>query len=460
MNKSILIIDDEPKMAGILKTALERDGYSVDSITDPTEMADLMIQNQYNIIVSDMKMPKMTGIEVLEKAKKINPDVEFIMITAYATAQTAVESMKKGAYDYLIKPFPIDELKIRIKRIEESKNLKKENQNLKKQLGEKFNIDNLIAMSKVMQDVLAKVRKVAQSKASVLLQGDSGTGKEVIAKAIHNLSNQASKPLITVNCGAIPEGLLESELFGHVKGSFTGAVQNKIGLFKAAEGGTIFLDEIGELPMSLQVKILRVLQEDEIMAVGSSQTEKIDVRVIAATNIPLDLAVKENRFRQDLFYRLNVVPIFIPPLRERKDDIPPLIEHFLKKYSAGKKTKNISQEVINLFLDYDWPGNIRELENTIEHSIVMGDENSITIDDLPWTLQNYYKTNFLKEESISEGTVNLENMSLEEMEKYYILKALNKTNNNNTKAAKLLGITRRTLGYRLKKYGLGNDDEE
>ncbi len=289
---SLLIIDDEPKMTEVLARMLSREGHKVEFTSDPAQGLEQLGSKHFDIILCDLKMPEISGIDVLERAKRISPSTDFVIMTAYATAQTAVEAMKKGAFDYLIKPFPLDELKLLIHRIEETKNLKEENQRLKEVIGQTFNIENIVAQSKQMQDVLTRARKVAQSNASVLLRGESGTGKEVLAKAIHNMSTRANGPLIVANCGAIPENLLESEFFGHVKGSFTGAIETRKGMFESANGGSIFLDEIGEVPMHLQVKLLRVLQEGEIQRVGESTTRKVDVRIIAATNRNLEEGVK------------------------------------------------------------------------------------------------------------------------------------------------------------------------
>jgi transcriptional regulator with PAS, ATPase and Fis domain len=357
--------------------------------------------------------------------------------------------MKKGALDYLIKPFPMDELKLLLKRIEETRNLREENQRLREVIGQKFSVENIVAESRQMQDVLARARKVAASNASVLLRGESGTGKEVLAKAIHTMSSRAAGTLVMVNCGAVPENLLESEFFGHVKGSFTGAIDNRKGMFETANGGSIFLDEIGEVPLHLQVKLLRVLQEGEIQRIGESTAQKVDVRIIAATNRNLEEAVAAGTFRQDLYYRLNVIPVQIPPLRERPDDIPPLIEFFLRKFSQADARKRLSPDSLSLLLRYDYPGNIRELENAIEHAVVLSEQDVIQIGDLPLQVQNFEWTR-----SAGVSNTGAEAMRLEDIEKRCILSALEKARYNYTRAAAHLGITRRTLGYRIQKYGL------
>lgn len=446
---SLLIIDDEPKMSGVLARMLSKDGYDVEWTDSPTVGLEKLGQKFFDIILCDLKMPELSGIDVLERAKRVSPSTDFVIMTAYATAQTAVESMKKGAFDYLIKPFPLDELKLLIKRIEETRNLKEENQRLREVIGQKFSFENIIAASKQMQDVLARARKVAASSASVLLRGESGTGKEVLAKAIHTMSPRANAPLVVVNCGAIPENLLESEFFGHIKGSFTGAIENRKGMFETADTGSIFLDEIGEVPLHLQVKLLRVLQEGEFQRVGESTPHKVDVRIIAATNRNLEQDVASGTFRQDLYYRLNVIPIQLPALRERQDDIVPLVEYFLRRFAPPGSRKMLSPDALSLLRRYEYPGNIRELENAIEHAVVLSEGDMIHVADLPLQIQNF-------EWARGSGVTNasVEHMHLDDIEKRCILSALEKTRYNHTRAAAHLGITRRTLGYRIQKYDL------
>jgi DNA-binding NtrC family response regulator len=446
---SLLIIDDEEKMSSVLARMLGREGYDVEHTTNPASGLESLARKHFDIILCDLRMPELSGIDVLERARRLSPSTDFVVMTAYATAQTAVESMKKGALDYLIKPFPMDELKLLLKRIEETRNLREENQRLREVIGQKFSVENIVAESRQMQDVLARARKVAASNASVLLRGESGTGKEVLAKAIHTMSSRAAGTLVMVNCGAVPENLLESEFFGHVKGSFTGAIDNRKGMFETANGGSIFLDEIGEVPLHLQVKLLRVLQEGEIQRIGESTAQKVDVRIIAATNRNLEEAVAAGTFRQDLYYRLNVIPVQIPPLRERPDDIPPLIEFFLRKFSQADARKRLSPDSLSLLLRYDYPGNIRELENAIEHAVVLSEQDVIQIGDLPLQVQNFEWTR-----SAGVSNTGAEAMRLEDIEKRCILSALEKARYNYTRAAAHLGITRRTLGYRIQKYGL------
>ncbi|MBN1900573.1 sigma-54-dependent Fis family transcriptional regulator [Candidatus Sumerlaeota bacterium] len=449
MPARILIVDDEPKLAGIIKRVLGREGYDVEITHDPLHAVDMMKNTLFDVILSDLKMPGMSGIDILRHARTLQKQADFIIMTAYGTVETAVEAMKLGAFDYLIKPFSMEDLKAMISRLLESKGEKEEEPAHPAKLMDEFAFDNIIAESESMRDVLKRAAKVSKSNVSVLLRGDSGTGKEVLAKAIHQTSARNAKPMITVNCGAIPETLLESELFGHAKGAFTGAVESRPGLFKMADGGTIFLDEVGELPLSLQVKLLRVLQEGEFYPVGESKPVKVDVRVIAATNRDLEKAIEDGAFRRDLYYRLNVVPIHIPPLKERLEDIPPLIERFLKKYREEDSHLEIDPEARDILMKYDWPGNVRELENAVEHAAVLCEAGKITVHDLPLALRGAGSSKQERGEAQS-----LDHLTLEDIERKSILAALKKTGGNQTKAAHLLGVTRRTLGYRMKKYGL------
>ncbi len=473
MTTSLLIVDDEPKMSGVLARMLTRDGYSVQWTDDPHDALRLLDSQPFDIILCDLRMPGLSGIDVLEHAKRVNPAVDFVMMTAYATPQTAVDSMKKGAIDYLIKPFSIEELRVLVRRIEDTREGRVADSNssasdpsvaragiITRQdsaitaaaAGASTDMAGIIAESPEMKDVLVRIRKVAASEASVLLRGESGTGKEVIAQAIHRLSPRAKGPLISVNCGAIPESLMESELFGHIKGSFTGAIDNRKGVFESADGGTIFLDEIGEVPQYLQVKLLRVLQEGEIQRVGESIPRRVKVRVIAATNRDLESDVAKGAFRQDLYYRLNVIPVTLPPLRERRADIKPLIEHFLRRFSSDKPSIPLTSQAARLLLDYNYPGNIRELENAIEHAVVLCDGVEILPIDLPLQIQRSRDLEIDPETAPFGGTSA--SGHLEEIEKKCIMTALEKSRYNFTRAAQHLGITRRTLGYRIQKYGL------
>lgn len=441
----LLIIDDEPKMTDILQRVLKREGYEIDITHNPEEGIRLMGSQRYDVILSDLRMPQMSGIEILKNARHLQKQADFIIMTAFATVETAIEAMKLGAFDYLIKPFAMDNLRALIKRLIETKALKEEEPSAGKSPHLVFRPEQIIAESPAMKEVLRRAAKVAPSDVSILLRGESGTGKEVIARVIHAQSRRADKPLVTVNCGAIPENLLESELFGHIKGAFTGAVESRLGLFKMADGGTIFLDEVGEIPLLLQVKLLRVLQEGEFIRVGEDKPTHVNVRVIAATNRDLEAALRDGVFRQDLYYRLNVVPIIIPPLRERREDIPALVSHFLAKFQTPQPIE-ITPEASHLLAEYDWHGNVREVENAIEHAAVLCEGNRITPDDLPAAMR--------KSPTAEMSGVASSTLPLEEMEKRSIMSALKKTGGNQTRAAELLGITRRTLGYRLKKYNL------
>lgn len=452
---NILILDDEPKMGKILTRVLAREGHRVQSATQPSAALDLIGNDKFDLLLTDLKMPQMTGLEVMEKARTKDPRLEVILMTAFGTVETAVEALKKGALDYLIKPFHNEELIMLVARLAETKELRQENELLKRSLAERFKSENIIAASEAMNDVLKRAYKVAATDVSVLLRGESGTGKEVLASLIHANGSRRDKPFIKVNCGALPETLLESELFGHTRGSFTGAVETRKGLFLAAHGGTIFLDEIGDVSPALQVKLLRVLQCGEIQRIGDPRTIEVDVRVIAATNRSLEEMIEAGDFRSDLYYRLNVVPIVIPPLRDRREDVPALIDYFAKKLHAkGKKPKRISPPAYELLLRYPWPGNIRELENAIEHALVLSESETIESQDLPVAVQNWRAEGDPAPTKDDRGATSLENMTLEEIEKKVLWGALEETGFNHTKAARKLGITRRTLGYRVDKYGL------
>ena len=435
---NILIIDNEKRMCHVLKVALEADGYKIELAFDGEEGIAKINKTEFDVIITDLKMPGKDGMAVVEATKAISPQTEVIMMTAYATAQTAVEAMHKGAYDYLIKPFEIIELKLKIKQIIKKSRLEQENKDLKQQLKDKFSIENIIGRSEAMQKVYRMVEKVAPSDATVLIRGESGTGKELVAQAIHQLSTRKNDPFIAVNCGALPESLLESELFGHEKGAFTGAEKQKLGRFELAQDGTIFLDEIGDITTATQVKLLRVLQAKEIVRLGGQETVNIKARTIAATNRDLEEAMKCGAFREDLYYRINVFPIFIPPLRERKEDIPDLVSYFLKKSNAPED--KIDGSTIKNFMKYHWQGNVRELENVVERSLIMAGDEAITPDTLPPHIRG---------ESEIKKPLSLEipddGLSIEDVEKGLIQKALSKAKGNKSKAAQLLGITRRRL---------------
>ncbi len=447
MIRKILIADDEPNMIWALKKALSKEEYEIISADNGEEAVDSLIEDP-DLIIMDLKMPKMNGLEALRKIKEINPKIPVIMITAHGTTDTAVEAMKIGALDYISKPFDIDELKVVIKKALEYKSLNDEINYLRERLDESSS--KIVFKSRSMEEVLKLVYKVAPTDATVLILGESGTGKELIADEIHRLSKKNKGPLIKMNCGAFAESLLESELFGYEKGAFTGAVSKKKGKFELAEGGTVFLDEIGEISEAMQVKLLRVLQEKEFERVGGETTIKGDFRIIAATNKDLKEMVDDNKFREDLYYRLNVVPIKISPLRERKDDIPLLIDYSIDKFSSqmGKNRFRISNEALDLMMKYDWPGNIRELQNIVERCVILASGQEIIVDLLPNEIRN--RNNLINSNIILPE----EGLSLEEVEKNLIVQALERTDQNQTNAAKLLGITRHTLIYRMEKYNI------
>jgi two-component system response regulator HydG len=446
----ILIVDDEESHRMMLRAVLTEEGYAVAEASDGTEAVTAVEKEAFDVILLDIRMTTMDGIEALTEIRKISPLVPVLIMTAYASVKTAVEALKAGAFDYLTKPLDIEELKILIEKALEHYHLREENIILKERLGDRFDFSRIIAGSGKMKSLLDTLSLVAPSDATVLIMGESGTGKEVVANAIHQNSPRASRPFIKVSCAALPETLLESELFGHEKGAFTGAVTRREGRFQLAHGGTIFLDEVGEISLSVQTKLLRVLQEKEFEPLGSARTAKVDIRVIAATNRDLEAAVKEGRFREDLYYRLNVVPLVVPPLRERKEDIPLLAEHFLAIYREknGKPLKGISGKALDLLVRYEWPGNVRELENCIERAVIMARDEVIVPADFPPQIQ------MLSQERGQDGFAFPYGVSLDEMEKALIVKTLEETDGNRTRTAEILGINRRTLQNKLKQYGI------
>ncbi|MCK9364304.1 MAG: sigma-54 dependent transcriptional regulator [Syntrophales bacterium] len=448
----ILIVDDEASHRMMLRAVLREDGYAVTEASDGTEAVAAVAKEAFDVILLDIRMTAMDGIEALAEIRKISPHVPVLIMTAYASVKTAVEALKAGAFDYLMKPLDIDELKILIGKALEHYHLREENIMLKERLGDRFDFSRIIARSAKMRGLVDTLSLVAPSDATVLIMGESGTGKEVVANAIHHNSLRAGQAFIKVSCAALPETLLESELFGHEKGAFTGAMARREGRFQLADDGTIFLDEIGEMSTAVQTKLLRVLQEKEFQPLGSNRTVKVDIRVIAATNRELEAEVKSGRFREDLYYRLNVVPIMLPPLRERKEDIPPLAEHFLSLYcsKSGKALKGIAGKAMDLLVRYDWPGNIRELENCIERAVIMAREAAIIPADFPLVIQMLSPAEGKEFLDISSG------FSISEMEKALIIKTLADMGGNRTRAAKSLGINRRTLQNKLKEYGLNN----
>jgi len=449
---NVLIVDDEQSQRLILSGYLKQKGYNIFEASSGSEALKITDNNLIDIVLSDFKMPEMNGIELLEKLKQKNPEIAVVIITAFGTIEDAVRAMKQGAFDYLTKPVDLDELEFIIKRISERQQLISENKILKEQLQDKNKISGIVAYSEKMESVLNTALRVAESKATVLLCGESGTGKEVLAKAIHFSSSRKDKPFVAVNCAALNENLLESELFGHEKGAFTGADKQRRGRFEIADGGTLFLDEIGDLPLSTQVKLLRVLQEEQFERVGGSQTISVDVRVITATNKNIKEMITEKKFREDLFYRINVVKISIPPLRERKEDIIHLINHFIAKYLPETKKDKIefSKEAMDVLMKYNYPGNIRELENIVHHSIVLSRGNIISSSDLPTQVKGTSSGDV--EFSVNENSTLPE--QVENLEKMLTINALKKTNNNQLQASKILGISERNLRYRLEKWGM------
>jgi DNA-binding NtrC family response regulator len=455
--KSILVVDDEVGARESLRMILKND-YEV-FLAKNAEEAFLQIkEHSPDVILLDIILPDLDGLKVLEKIKQKEPDSIVIMITATRTVKTAVEAMKLGAYDYVTKPFDADELSLIISRALSSLALEKEVKYLREEMDKNFGFENIIGKSKTIEDIFKVVRQIADSKSTVLIMGESGTGKELISRAIHYSSNRRNYPFVTINCAAIPETLIESELFGHERGAFTNAIEKKLGRFEIAHQGTLFLDEIGELSLTTQAKILRFLEEKEFTRVGGSKTIKVDVRLITATNKDLPQLLKKGSFREDLYYRINVVPIVIPPLRERKEDIPLLLDHFIRKFNKenGKDVKGLSKEALELILNYEWPGNVRELENLMERLIALTHKEYIQADELPFSLVNGSKINGLRE-YILNGKVSFLKAE-EEFERGIILDALKRTNYVQSHAAEMLGISRRILKYKMDKLGINRDN--
>jgi len=449
---NLLIVEDEKSQRELLEGFLLRQGFSVFSVDGGGKALAEVRRVNFDLVLLDYKMPGMDGLQTLREMKKISPELAVVMMTAYGTIETAVQAMKEGAADYLTKPIDLDELLLLIEKVLEKILLQRENSELKEKLRERYRFDQIVYGSGTMEEVMNLTGRVAKSETTVLIRGESGTGKELIANAIHYGSSRADRPFIKVNCTALPENLLESELFGHERGAFTGAIQRRIGRFEQAHTGSIFLDEIGDLSSSLQMKLLRFLQEKEFERVGSNQTIKADVRVMAATSRDLEEGIRRGTFREDLYYRLNVIAIFIPPLRERKGDIPPLVDHFLQKYSEKNRRAipKISKEARDLLLHYAYPGNVRELENVIERSLVISRADIITTRDLPFQVR----------EGVQEAKIGPEskevslNARLSGMERDLIVKALDEYGGVQTKAAQSLGISERVLRYKMKKYRL------
>ncbi len=445
----ILFVDDDKQILEIVSVYLDRFGYRVDTVSDGKKAIEMIQQKDYSVVFTDLIMPEISGLDLLKAVKKSNPSTEVIIVTGYGTIESAIEALKLGGYDYLQKPINFERLKILIERIIEKKKLQLENIMIKQRLKDRFSYDQLVGRSPKMQQIYEMIDRISTGSPTVLVQGESGTGKELVSNVIHQNSIRRDKPFIPVNCGAISEGLLESELFGHVKGAFTGAIKDNIGLFKAADGGTIFLDEIAEVPPSLQVKLLRALQERKIRPVGDTREFGIDVRVIAATNRDLTKAIENNTFRKDLYYRLNVISIQMPPLRDIKDDIPHLVYHFMKKYSeeTPRSVTRVAPEVIDLLMRYDWPGNVRQLENIIERAFALGEGDIICTQDLPAEIRNID----------NQLSISNTNLNLVENEKTLMLRALRQTKGNKAEAAKLLGINITTVYRKMEKYRISDE---
>jgi DNA-binding NtrC family response regulator len=448
LEKKVLVVDDDSLMKDFLKEALGRSDYSVDSASTGEEALEKIKDKDYDLILSDIRMPSMSGMEVLKATKEYLPCAKVVMMTAYGTVENAVEAMKLGAFDYVMKPFSADEIELVLKRALEHKRLLEENRLLRREVEGKYGFHNIVGKTPQMQRVFELVEVVADTKATVLITGESGTGKELIAKAIHYNSPRRDGPFIKINCAGLPEGLVESELFGHEKGAFTGAIRKSRGRFELADGGTLLLDEVSEISSGLQAKLLRVLQEREFERVGSAQTIQVDVRVISTSNRNLREQIEKGEFREDLFYRLNVIPMHISPLRERKEDIPILAEHFLKKYNLenNRSIEGISQKVYEMFSEYPWPGNVRELENYMERAVVTSKGKILALGDFPKEIA-FGKTD------LAPGVIGV-GCSIYEAERRLILKTLEAEGGNRTKAAEILGISTRTLRNKLQEYGL------
>jgi two-component system NtrC family response regulator len=453
-NFHILLIDDEPAQITSIKSFLKRRDFTVSSANSGQDGINIVKDGNIDLVFTDYRMPEMNGLEVVQSINKLNPELPVVVITAFSDIKDAVQVMKEGAFDYLSKPIQLDELEILVKKAQERCNLISENKLLKEQLKEQFKFDFIVTKSPKMEKILSITSRVARSTSTVLIRGETGTGKELIARALHFGSNRQNKPLITVNCAALSENLLESELFGHEKGSFTGANAQHIGRFEQANGGTLFIDEIGDISLQTQVKLLRALQFGEFERIGGTKTIKVDVRVITATNRNLEELIENGQFRQDLYYRINVISINLPALRERKEDIPILIKHFIDKYSKenGKVVTEISKEAYNYLMHYHFPGNIRELENIIESAIVISRGEVITIDDFTPDVMTSSESTILNPHNF----LNSYDEKLEVFETTMINDALGLKNGNQSQAAKLLGMTERHLRSRMQKYNIKN----
>ncbi|MBX3302879.1 MAG: sigma-54-dependent Fis family transcriptional regulator [Nitrospira sp.] len=453
----VLVVDDDPALRDILQEALMQESYAVSTAEDGAGAIQAVKETVVHIVITDYQLPDIDGLEVIDRLSKLDAKIIPIVMTGFGTIETAVRAMKSGAFDFITKPFDLGTVSAVVRKAAEFHRLRQENHLLRRAVRDQYRLEQLVGVSEPMQQVLEFVQKVADSDSTVMIQGESGTGKELVARMLHFNSLRRDRPLVPVNCGAIPENLLESELFGHEKGAFTGATHARMGRFELAHGGTIFLDEIGEMSLPLQVKLLRVLQEREFERVGGNRTIHVDVRIIAATNQDLETMVEEKRFRRDLFYRLNVIPMVIPPLRERRTDIPLLIDHFLNRFNQSKHTEvvGLDDEARRLLTEYDWPGNIRELENMMERLVVLKKQGLLSSQDLPQKISRRSMIPELKEQFIrlSEDGIHL-SREVEQYEKHLIMEALKKANGVTSRAAELLHLNRTTLVEKLKRKGV------
>jgi two-component system response regulator PilR (NtrC family) len=459
---SILVADDEKSLRDFLVIMLEEEGYQVITASSVEKATKLIRENEFDLILTDIRMGRSSGIEVLDAARNTLPDTPVVMMTAYASAETAVTAMKKGAYDYISKPFKIEDIQLIVKNALEKRKLAAENRFLKTALNDRFQISNIIGKSEPIKKIFDLVEKVAQSRATVLITGESGTGKELIAKAIHFNGNRKNYPFVSINCGAMPENLLESELFGYEKGAFTGADSMKLGLMESASKGSFFFDEVGDSPLSTQVKLLRVLQENEIMRLGGTQPIPVDLRIIAATNSNLSSLVEDKSFREDLYYRLNVIPIHLPPLRERREDIPDLVEYFIGKYNTRhNKTyiQGIDPDALKVFERYPWPGNVRELENVIERAVVLETGEKISKTSLPDELLSDLSLEKFQVPELDQRNIDLEK-TLDQIEKKMIANALVRSDGIINKAAETLNLSFRSMRYRIEKHKLKDKSKD
>jgi DNA-binding NtrC family response regulator len=461
MNDSILVVDDDENLRWVTQTQLEDAGYNVTTVANGEAALSALDKQLPSLVLTDLKMPGMSGIELLEQIRLREPDLPVVMITAFGTIQSAVQAVKAGAYDYLTKPIDQEDLLLVVNRALERRKLVDEVTNLRQNLDRKYGFENIIGHSEALLSVLEMAARAARTNSTILINAETGTGKELLARAIHYNSRRKDKPFVTINCGAIPKDLLESELFGHVKGSFTGAMAHKRGRIELAHNGTLFLDEIGEMTLELQVKMLRLIQQGEIEKIGATEPNKVDVRIIAATHRNLQAMIEDGTFREDLYYRLAVIPLELPPLRERAEDIPELVQHFFlqTRERVGRPDVVLPQQLLKYFQNYRWPGNVRELENVIERIVVLARGPEIQISDLP---------EHLRREHVSVDTLSLDlpqqGVSLEAVEKELLLRALHRFNWNQTHAAKYLDISRKALTYRMEKHGIrrgsGSDEKE